>query len=622
MNCQMLSAKIEVEKTGRDSNYSLFKFKNNDVRVAKIDGVCYFCGKDVCITIGASNHRDSLSRLDEDEKRCVGLPDAIGRDRETIFVTESGLYSLILRSRKPEAKDFKRWVTHEVLPALRKHGVYATDPAIAAIQKDPSIIQRMLADSEASKEAVRRAELERDQKQYQLDNFRALHFMDDEHERVNHLVEVASNVNAQHLDHLNICYVRVLKETITIDGVEYIIFKFGKSSHIIARLKNHKTQYKNSRLAQLFVTANDCDTESAFRDYLRAHKLLLPGDTRTADGKKHSELFITRADHNIYRVINAFQAICTQRFPITVCESKMNEQTKEIARLKGELATYTAKCATLEARCLELEKQTASDAAILTTIREAFERQTKPVAPTIIINNAPNLIQSESSTSSIEYKQEDAPPTPARPVAPAPPTPAPDTTRAVPEVRAISIEERAAEIKRIVAFKPKPETHRVCATCDDVVAVSEFGKWQNGALRYECTACFSKRAALVVDMDKPTFVCITCARIHNTSDARKDAPTAKQCTECKRQYLRHRTRANAFDLYVKQWRRNRLHAIGARACTTCSKVRDLDQFGKHTGGPLGYKTSCVVCRRAEYRAAADKAGRKPRKNRAPSAAYA
>jgi hypothetical protein len=315
----------------------------------------------------------------------------------------------------------------------------------------------------------------------------------------------------------------------------------------------------------------------------------------------------------------------------------MNEQANEIARLKGELATYTTKCATLEARCLELEKQTASDAAILTTIREAFERQTKPVAPTIIINNAPGIVQSETSSSSIQYKREvahsspqhpptngnkeDAPlTTPARPSAPAPPSPAPTQTRAVPEVRSVSTEERAAEIKRIVAFKPKPETHRVCATCDDVVDVSEFGKWQNGALRYECTACFSKRAALVVDMDKPTFVCITCARIHNTSDARKDAPTAKQCAECKRLYWRHRTRAKAFDLCVKQWRRNRLHAIGARACTTCSKVRDLDQFGKHAGGPLGYKTSCVVCRRAEYRAAADKAGRKPRKNRAPSAA--
>lgn len=73
---------------------------------------------------GDTNYRRSLSRLDEDEKG-VALTDTLGGMQELTVVNEPGLYSLILRSRKPEAKQFKRWITHEVIPTIRKTGGYA-----------------------------------------------------------------------------------------------------------------------------------------------------------------------------------------------------------------------------------------------------------------------------------------------------------------------------------------------------------------------------------------------------------------------------------------------------------------------------------------------------------------
>jgi prophage antirepressor-like protein len=80
--------------------------------------------KDVCDVLGLDNVRRALDRLDGDEFTTSKLIDSIGREQETYVVNESGLYSLIMTSRKPEAKAFRKWVTSEVLPSIRKTGAY------------------------------------------------------------------------------------------------------------------------------------------------------------------------------------------------------------------------------------------------------------------------------------------------------------------------------------------------------------------------------------------------------------------------------------------------------------------------------------------------------------------
>lgn len=88
------------------------------------DGAPWFVGRQVCKVLGIRNSKDALGRLDDDERRGVGIADLIGRVQEQTTINEPGIYSLILRSRKPEAKRFKRWVTHEVLPQIRRTGSF------------------------------------------------------------------------------------------------------------------------------------------------------------------------------------------------------------------------------------------------------------------------------------------------------------------------------------------------------------------------------------------------------------------------------------------------------------------------------------------------------------------
>ncbi len=101
-----------------------FDFDGRAIRVMERAGEPWFVAGDVCDALTISNTGDALSRLDEDEKDDIAITDAIGRMQQTGVVSESGLYSLILTSRKPEAKRFKKWVTTEVLPSIRKTGQY------------------------------------------------------------------------------------------------------------------------------------------------------------------------------------------------------------------------------------------------------------------------------------------------------------------------------------------------------------------------------------------------------------------------------------------------------------------------------------------------------------------
>lgn len=116
--------------------YELQTFSNAElgsVRTVTIDSKPYFVGKDVAEILGYCNTRDALAKRvdDEDKLDGVAICDSIGREQKPVLINESGLYSLILSSKLPGAKKFKRWVTSEVLPAIRRHGMYATDDLIA-----------------------------------------------------------------------------------------------------------------------------------------------------------------------------------------------------------------------------------------------------------------------------------------------------------------------------------------------------------------------------------------------------------------------------------------------------------------------------------------------------------
>lgn len=111
------------------NNIVAFKYEEQQVRTIEKNGEPWFVGKDVAEILGYSNPRDALAKHVDDEDKGVAKCDTLGGAQELTIINESGLYSLILSSKLPTAKEFKHWVTSEVLPSIRKTGEYKITPA-------------------------------------------------------------------------------------------------------------------------------------------------------------------------------------------------------------------------------------------------------------------------------------------------------------------------------------------------------------------------------------------------------------------------------------------------------------------------------------------------------------
>jgi len=135
----------------------IFNYQSKQVRTVTKDGEPWFAAKDICDILELGNSRMALERLDNDEKG-VSLIDTPGGTQSMQVVNEPGLYVLILGSRKKEAKAFKRWITHEVIPSIRKHGAYMTPQKIEEVLLNPDTIIQLA--TELKKERERRLALE------------------------------------------------------------------------------------------------------------------------------------------------------------------------------------------------------------------------------------------------------------------------------------------------------------------------------------------------------------------------------------------------------------------------------------------------------------------------------
>lgn len=141
------------------------KSEFGEIRTIIINNEPWFVGKDVAIILGYQNPQDAIKNHVEKEDRKMGEPnatpyilDSLGRKQYPTFINESGLYALIFGSQLPSAKDFKHWVTSEVLPSIRKHGIYATDKVIDDILNNPDFGIELLTKLKEEREARVKAE--------------------------------------------------------------------------------------------------------------------------------------------------------------------------------------------------------------------------------------------------------------------------------------------------------------------------------------------------------------------------------------------------------------------------------------------------------------------------------
>ncbi|MFZ3131363.1 MAG: BRO family protein [Desulfosporosinus sp.] len=133
----------------------IYRYEDCDVRTVNKNGEPWFVAADVCRVLELGNPTMALERLDEDEKALISIEGlSRGNDNGNI-INEPGLYTLILGSRKPQARAFKRWITHDVIPSIRKHGLYATDELLA----DPDVLIAALQELKAERERTKMLQL-------------------------------------------------------------------------------------------------------------------------------------------------------------------------------------------------------------------------------------------------------------------------------------------------------------------------------------------------------------------------------------------------------------------------------------------------------------------------------
>jgi anti-repressor protein len=140
----------------------VFSYEGSEIRTVQLGGEPWWVLKDICDALQLSNPSVIADRLDDDEKAKVEPKQYLGsRSNEpATVISESGLYNVILLSRKPEAKKFKRWITHEVLPTIRKHGAYVTSDKLEEIISDPDAWIKVLTALKDERAAKERLQLE------------------------------------------------------------------------------------------------------------------------------------------------------------------------------------------------------------------------------------------------------------------------------------------------------------------------------------------------------------------------------------------------------------------------------------------------------------------------------
>ena len=143
----------EIRK-GDNNMIEIFKNEEfGEIRMVMVNNEPYFVGKDVASILGYAKTRNAIARhVDEEDKKDAPIRGDLGGTQKMTVINESGLYSLILSSKLPTAKKFKRWVTNDILPSIRKHGAYMTEETIEKAITNPDFLIRLATELKHEKE--------------------------------------------------------------------------------------------------------------------------------------------------------------------------------------------------------------------------------------------------------------------------------------------------------------------------------------------------------------------------------------------------------------------------------------------------------------------------------------
>lgn len=256
----------------------IFSYNEKQVRTVQMSDETMFVLKDVCDVLGISKYRDVVERLDEDERALVKV-DTLGGVQSMVAVNESGLYNVILRSDKPEAKPFRRWVTSEVLPSIRKTGAYSA----AAL----SPAEQLLAQAQLMVEQERRIKaLEDGQEQMQSTVQKTMEVFtapvvspDDWAEAMNHQINtLVERYEANHQKYRSELY----KELESTAGVDITM----RQTRLRNRMrKGGATASECKSVSKLQVVARDRKLRPIFEGIVRRRAAMLLSASTPESGK-------------------------------------------------------------------------------------------------------------------------------------------------------------------------------------------------------------------------------------------------------------------------------------------------------------------------------------------------
>ena len=141
-----------------ENKIQVWNYESSEIRTIQKDGEPWFVLADVCKVLEIARGTKVAERLEEDEVRQTSITDSLGRQQKAYIINESGLYAVILRSDKPQAKPFRKWVTSEVLPSIRKHGAYMTEQTLERALTSPDFLIELATQLKTEQEQRRRLE--------------------------------------------------------------------------------------------------------------------------------------------------------------------------------------------------------------------------------------------------------------------------------------------------------------------------------------------------------------------------------------------------------------------------------------------------------------------------------
>jgi prophage antirepressor-like protein len=543
--------------TSSDLSKFDYIFNGKSLSIIKENDELWFIGKEICDILEYKNANDML------KKHCRGVshkytPIQTSSGIQNMrIIEESDLYRLIMRSKMKRAIEFQDWVVKQVLPSIRKHGMYATNETIAKIKQNPNLINEMLEDIKTKNKLIEDQKIE-------IQKYPIIHFIEEEQNRINILIDMANKITPTYLDIYNTCYVRVLNIKTIINNEEVMIFKFGKSNCISNRLKQHKTEYKNSHLISIFLVSNNYIIENMFKEFLQKNNILINPNTdiNLKDlqlKKSHKEFFYTRPDLNINKVINEFYNICIPFYPIL-------NHDKKIETLQNKVLEYESKFQNIQ--------DNSSQLLILSHEFDACKSKYKVLK----IKYKECLIECEKLKNL-----------------------GPENKILHDQLKISKIKEPSPTSNIELQNKEKVDIlsgiKKICIKCDTPYDISMFPKWKlTGRQNHSCNNCFNEDCEIIepIISNEKIYKCTTCGYDKLICDM---STNNKLCKTCMMDYRKARQRVTYFEKYIKKYEVRLLNDIGKKMCIECKEIKDTNLFNKSKCGMFGLEAKCYECRK-------------------------